>query len=299
MSEDQRMTQEEEATFREQINRELWGSSDEASVDALEDSAGPVNEDAEEKVKLSSEEEDPMAGISPALRDTLSGLQARIGDLDTLNLRLKQAESRIGGAERRLHEASMASSKKIEAPTDDQIKQAANSIKEWESLKDDFPEWGNALDAVKVDLNRRTAELEERIPNVNAIRESLNTELEGRIDRLQKDFEVRLVDRAHKGWRDIVNSEDYHGWLSTQNPEVLRKAGSYSADDAIDVLDAFKHHMETRKNPQAIVEERKNRLEAAASVSRKKTKTNNNDTDFDSLSPEEQRKRIFEEVYKE
>lgn len=298
MIDEQGMTEEEELALREQVNNEVWGD-EEPGADNGSDTNERSGDGQGDGQQQQQEISDPLAGIDPALRETLLGLQARIGDLDSINSRLKQAENRIGGAERRLHESTLAAqSQRVEAPSEEQVKRASDNAKAWDSLKEDFPEWANAMDSVRVDLAKKTAEIEGRIPNVTAIRESMQTDFDQQINGLQKSFEIRLVDRAHKDWRTVVQGDDYRNWITSQPENVRQKAQSDSADDAIDILDSFKEYRETKKTPQQIAKERQKRLETAAVGNRQSNKTTK-PTSFDDLSPEEQRKRIFEEVYRE
>ena len=257
---------EEERLMREEVAREVYGG--EATVDDQVE-----NEVVEEKEEVV----DAWAGVNPALRQTLESLQSRISDLDVINNRLKQAESRVGGMERRIHEVT----KPVEKTAEKEAVKALESTEAWKSLDDYDPDLVEPIRKALInEITSKIAEIEGRIPDVGKVKE----DFESKLDEITKKVEIRMVDRAHKDWREIVKTDEYHTFLSQLPPQEAAKANSWSADDAIDLIDKFKEHRSSKKSVSDIAAERERRLNSAAADNRKsgkpiKTKSEDDMTD--------------------
>jgi len=274
--------QEEERLLREEVAREVFGG-----------------EAIEEEVEVDEQEEadeDPWTGVNPALRQTLESLQSRLSDIDVLNTRLKQAESRIGGAERRLHEAKVAAEKVVEAPSAEQIAKAAKSEEKMNALKEDFPEWGDVLEETKNELTAQTAELAKKIPDVEALRGSLNQEVEARVDAVRKEMAIEAVRAIHEDLDEIKVSPQFIDWVNKQPPETVAKLGSWKPSDAIKVLNSYKDFLANKKSPKTIAEERQQRLESAAADNRKNGKPIKTKS-LDDMTDEEYRAYVAKQIF--
>jgi chromosome segregation ATPase len=280
------MTTEEERLMREEVGREVFGG--EAPVDEIDESLEPEAEETET---------DQWTGVAPALRQTLESLQARMADLDTLNSRLKQAESRIGGAERRLHEAKVAAQQVEDKPSAEQVKKAAQTAEKWQSLKEDFPEWADVLDETRTELTAKTAELAGKIPDVESIRGSINEEVEAKVDAVRKEMAIEAVRAIHDDLDEIKASPQFIDWVKKQPQDIVAKLGSWKPSDAIKVLNSYKAYLGDKKSPKSISQERQNRLESAAADNRKTGKPIKQKS-LDDMSDDEYRRHVAREIFK-
>jgi chromosome segregation ATPase len=282
------MTTEEERLMREEVGREVFGG--EAPVEEIDESRESESEAEETEV-------DQWTGVAPALRQTLESLQARMADLDTLNSRLKQAESRIGGAERRLHEAKVAAQQVDDKPSAEQVKKAAQTAEKWQSLKEDFPEWADVLDETRSELTAKTAELAGKIPDVESIRGSINEEVEAKVDAVRKEMAIEAVRAIHDDLDEIKASPQFIDWVKKQPQDIVAKLGSWKPSDAIKVLNSYKAYLGDKKSPKSISQERQNRLESAAADNRKTGKPIKQKS-LDDMSDDEYRRHVAREIFK-
>ena len=281
------MNEEEERQIRDEIAREVFGGEE------------PVEEVAEETEEVIVEEEkveaDPWAGVNPTLRQTLESLQTRMSDLDVINNRLKQAESRIGGLNNKFHEVKQTVAA---PPTPEQVQKASEDKKAWDGLKEDFPEYAKALESMRSELTEKTAELNGRIPDAEKLRALLEEGFEEKLVTVHRQMETKLVRMAHKDLDQIKVSPDFKAFVVALPPDKQPKLNSWNSEDAIEILDLYKEQRDKKANPVKIAEERAKRLESAAvdnRTPRKPVKTKS----MDDMQEDELRKTIFNQVFKE
>ena len=215
-----------------------------------------------------SEAEEPAAEAEEAVAqaqapDPLEEIRAKLGVLDRLEQRIRNTEGHIGGLTSELRtfqkELKTATAVAVEAPgpapSKQQIAAAATSLEKWNSLKGDFPEWTEAIEERIGAMP--TAQAAQPV-DVDALRAKITAEVHAA-------FEPRLVDVAHRGWRQLVRTEGFKSWLDVQPDDVRNLAGSPKADDAIDLLDRYKAASNVLpKTAEEIEAERKARLKSAA-----------------------------------
>ena len=280
------MNEEEERQIRDEVAREVFGG--EEPVEAVE-------EIVESPVEEETVEADPWAGVNPTLRQTLESLQTRMSDLDVINNRLKQAESRIGGLNNKFHEVKQTV---VVPPTAEQVQKASEDKKAWDDLKEDFPEYAKALEAMRTELTEKTAELNGRIPDAEKLRALLEEGFEEKLVTVHRQMETKLVKMAHKDLDQIKASPDFKAFVVALPPDKQSKLNSWNSEDAIEILDLYKEQRDKKANPAKIAEERAKRLESAAvdnRTSRKPTKTKS----MDDMTEEELRRYIFQQEFKE
>lgn len=212
--------------------------------------------------------DDPYAGLHPSIK-------AKLEASDALVQRLRNVEGHIGGltSENKRITAELAAAKAAaeavrSAPTQAQVAQAKVSTEKWDQLKADFPEWSEAI--------------EERLGNSaqpdleglrNSIREELTPQLTQQISAQLKaeiaaETEGRLVNVAHRGWKDLVKTDEFTSWYSAQPDHVKALGASPTAEDAIALLDHYKAHTAAAPDVAQIRDTRRQRLQEAASVAR-------------------------------
>ena len=212
------LTPEEEKETREQITQELWGDGKTAQDGAdLEEEPGKGEQEADDKG--TTEKPDPWAGINPALREEFESLKSKATAFDAVSERLKQAERRIGSITNELSQAKKvteeSSKAKDDAPTKEQIDAAAKSKEEWEQLKEDYPEWADAID-------KRLSAQRDEIKKELGITGTLKQEIEAlkgagasdeKIQEIKAEFAKELVSLAHPGWVEKVKSKEFTDWI--------------------------------------------------------------------------------------
>lgn len=131
------------------------------------------------------------------------------------------------------------------APTQQEIDAAAKAGGEkWKKLQDDFPEWADAM--------------EERFganPGAQVDAKALADQVIAHVDeRLQAEAAARAkrtVERKHQGYVETINTPEFKAWHDAQPAEVKALAESDEPEDAIDLLDRYKAHVETpRQTPR-------------------------------------------------
>jgi hypothetical protein len=231
--------------------------------------ATPATPAAEVKVDTPApNNDDPYAGLHPTIR-------AKLESQDLLAERLRKAEGHIGGlsSENKRINAELAAAKAAaeavrSAPSQTQVANAQRSTEKWDQLKQDFPEWADAL--------------EERLggnaqPDLEALRNQIRDELTPQLTsdisaRLKADIaaetEGRLVNVAHRGWKDTVKTPDFQTWYGQQPDHVKALGASPTAEDAITLLDHFKAQTANKPDAAAIKASRQQRMQEAATVAR-------------------------------
>ena len=190
---------------------------------------------------------DPWAGVAPALREQMEGMSQRLSSLDEITNRLKTAEGRVSALQSELAKKATQDVKKTPgaAPSAAQVDAAATDA-EWEELKEDFPEWANAL--------------ERRIAATN---ESVRSLISKEQARMTEEVEKRIVSIKHPGYQKTIQDPDFKTWFQAQPAEFQKLANSMKADDAITVLDGY---AAARGKGPSRIQDRKKRLQDAATI---------------------------------
>lgn len=240
-------TEAEQDAYRSQKAMELWPEEVGSIRPVVEEPVPPVDEPEED------EQQDPLSGVDPALRELIAGISGRLDKLDAIDRRLKPLEGRVGQLQQQMRDASEAVKKDADTPTKAQMAEASKDTEAMEILKEDFPEWFSAFESQK-------AELEELRTGLNVIRKAPDA-----LGELKREYDGKLLAIKHPDWRDVVSSPAYVDWLGKQDQETQRMANeSTDALECIDVLDRF-HKEKPTKSAADIAQARAERLKAAES----------------------------------
>lgn len=251
------MEEKEELAIRKEIAAQVW---DENQDD--EPQPEPEIEEREEQ----QPEVDEWAGVSPALRKTIEGINGKLSTLDTIDQRLRSAEGRIGSVQQAVFEqrkaAEEAAKRVKDAPTKEQMAQAAKSDKAWEDLKEEFPGWGEALHDELASVRQAAEALKQ---DIETLRTMQNSGSQHDVEKLQREMDVKLVSVKHPGWQQTVKSDEFGQWLQGQDSDMQQKfLNSTDPVECIEVLDAFAKG----NSSQDVASSRQRRLEAATTVSK-------------------------------
>ena len=183
---------------------------------------------------------DPWEGVPSVVKATLDSVNNRLADVDKVSGRLRNVEGHLGGIAQQLKTA-LATAKTVEkAPTQEQIQKAAASSDRWNRIKEDFPEWAEAMDERLAEMRADKA----TPPDMEGLRkelgEKLTAEAEARFRQELRKRDETLVEFRHPGWKESVKSKEFESWFKTQPVDVQTLAKSEDAMDAIVLLDKFK-----------------------------------------------------------
>jgi hypothetical protein len=259
-------------------DQQLWDEEAKAIevpevVAAATAEAAPVPAVAEEAVvapvaPVTKPEDDPYAGLHPAIR-------AKLEAQDLLAERLRKAEGHIGGlsSENKRINTELAAAKAAAvavrgAPSQAQVTQAQRSTVKWDQLKTDFPEWADALEerlgsSAQPDLEALRNQIRDELTPL------LTTDISTRLKaEIATETEGRLVNVAHRNWRDTVKTPGFQSWYGQQPTHVQALGASPTAEDAITLLDHYKTHTAGKPSAASIKASRQQRLQEATTVAR-------------------------------
>ena len=201
-------------------------------------------------------EPDPWAGVPPVVKTTLESITGKLGAVDSLT---KEVKGRMATFQSQLATAQAAAKTVAVAPTPEQIAAASKSKEKWDSLKNDFPEWTDAMDER---FAAERAETLKAIPKAEPVDVAAITRDVGaavKTDAVTLARQLARVDAKHENWEADIQAPEFAAWVATQAPEVKALAASESAQDAIKMLDMYYDH---RKGAER-KDKNKARLDAA------------------------------------
>ena len=262
------MEEKEELAIRSEVAAEVWEGYDETEPPSWSKHPVEIGEQPQ------GQGADEWAGVSPALRKTIESISGRLSTLDTIDQRLRSAEGRIGSVQQAVFEqrqaAEEAARRVKDAPTKEQMAQAAKSARAWEDLKEEFPGWGEALHDELASVRQAAEALKQ---DIETLRTMQNSGSQHDVEKLQREIDVKLVSVKHPGWQQTVKSDEFGQWLQAQD-QAVQQTFLYATDpvECIAVLDAFAKG----NSSQDVASSRQRRLEAATTVSKgRSTQTKN------------------------
>lgn len=229
--------------------------------------AAPETPQEQPETQQAPEEQaaDPLAGLPEEVKAAL----AKIPQLEQANAQLlhhvKTAEGRVAAMQREFQQAKAAQTAVApqEAPSQGQIATAAKNPEKWQQLKQDFPEWADAMEEfVAAKLGSLTPSQPGLDPKV--VEAYVQQQVKQTRAEMQQALEEARVEGKHENWRETVKSPDFQAWFALQPPDTQALANSPLARDAIRMLDMF----QTTRSRSAsdILQERGARLAAAATT---------------------------------
>lgn len=236
-------------------------------------SSAPETLPEEPKVETITETktEEP-SGLSAAEREQFNQLMR---EFPTLVNELKATKGRVGALQSEL--AKRQAQPAADAPSSTQVAAAARDPEKWASLKKDFPEWGEGIEAF---VEAKVGALPK---GGGLTKEDVEQQVAAATADLTQNFEKALIGVKHRDWEATVNTDDFGNWLAAQKPEVQALAQSPKGIDAIRMLDLFEEH---RKTPVADVRQSRKATLAAAVTTKPGAATPIKA--FEDMSPKEQ-----------
>lgn len=198
-----------------------------------------------EAERAKAAEDEWLKTVPQSIRDNLTAVSG-------VSNRLRNIEGHIGGLTSQTKEikAALTAAKTAavaaggDTPTDAQVA-AATTGEKWKQMKEDFPEWADAM--------------EERI---GSIRGSA-VDVDGIAKKVTEGFAPALagvemrarqfarVDMVHEDWENTVNTPEFSTWLQGQPDDIKALSSSAFAKDAIKLLNTYADHSKPKDTPAA------------------------------------------------
>jgi hypothetical protein len=249
-------------------------SADDSPPQGASLDADPAEQSAEQSADRRGDEEAPSS--ERALMDKIAGLESMLTQVTT---RLRNAEGHIGGLGSQLKQqvqaAQQVAAKGGEAPSVQAIRAASSDPEAMRALKQDYPEFANAMESA---LNERLQQIEQRLETQPAPAMQQPSVSQQDIQQLRSELAVEV---RHPGWQGRVQTPEFVGWLQRQPREVQMLAASESPQDAIRLLDL---HDSTAK---ATTNQRNQRLSSAAAIPSGRTGSSVRTKSVEDMTPQE------------
>jgi len=179
-------------------------------------------------------------------------LEAQDALIKSLSDDLKKASGRVSKIQSELDSGRAAAKAVKDAPSVAQQAAAAIDPAKWTALKEEYPEWTDAMDS----------RISERLAAAQAQQEAAPKSVD--VDAKFREREMQRVTRKHKDFSDVIRSGDFVTWRKTQPAEVNALGASELAEDAIELVDLFKASKAAPADADALQAARAQRLKAAA-----------------------------------
>lgn len=196
------------------------------AVEEPEAGAAAVQEEEAPKV-------DDQPAAEPAKPDPLADVIARMDKIQQSHDKLAGTLGRVQQTNEQLQAqlAAKAASAVADAPDQADIKRAVADPAEWASLKQEFPEWGNAFESL----------LEARMPkfDADAFEQKVNQAIEGKAATIQAKIIDASLNAVFPGWKQDVASPEFAAWLEAQPDDTKALRNSDDVGDAARVLKLY------------------------------------------------------------
>lgn len=277
------LTQEEAEAYRAEV------FSDDFDENAHVQQKEPVSVGAGEEATIDDTQvnvdpdsvEEAEVEIDPAVKTILDGISDKLNSIDNLNYRLKQAEGRIGSVQNAVQNNKKQEEIVKNVPTKEEILAAANSDKEWDELKEDYPDLLESLES-----RFASKESLSEVPSIDDMRTNLTADIDSKFvansATVERMVESRLVDVLRPNWKDDIfdvlpggrtqTKQEYISWYNRATPEMQDNAKSNNAVEAMQAYDNFiadRDKATSKETPEQIQARRNKRLNASQTVTGK------------------------------
>lgn len=218
---------------------------------------------------------DEWAGVNPKVREELEAMRAKLGGIAALDEQLRKLSGHIGGQASQLKALkdalAQATTSVVKergdaaAPTPAEMKAAGESPTKWKQLREDYPDWAEAIDERLGGLEARLAKASPPVDTAKLKAELLG-DVDTRISSAAVSAETKgrvmgYLDSKHgPSWEAEIKSPDFDKWIQTQPKEVVELCASPRVEDASKLIDKFR----AAKKSAAERDERTSRLRRAA-----------------------------------
>lgn len=205
--------------------------------------------------------DDKIAKDKVAIDDYASQIRSLQAKFGTLNSKLAHIQSSVNGRPAQQQQAR---------PSDERIIEAFKDKQAFDNLKEDYPELAESLEIQKRIIDR---ELDQRLEGAKPDLSGYvsKTEMENLLsETANKARQEAILDTKYPEWENIVVTQEFQQWLSSQDDKTQDLASSSLAKDAITVFDAYHAHKDVSSKQQKSQQQRQ-RLAAAAPATTRST----------------------------
>lgn len=229
------------------------------------------------------EAEAPGEELASEERQT-DNVSERLKVLEAENEKLKHSEAsqrgRLGAYQRQINQLQSQLQQVQNTPgtsekDDQQARQDAADaagVKDWEALKEDFPEVAKALDArlesekfqIQEDRQKQ-AQLEQQLAELQSAVQPIQQQAQDQYLKSQVD----ALEARHPDWRELVSAPAFAEWLDQQPPSLQKLKESNDAAEAAALVDLYKGQTGQVVAESNSADKRQERLASAQTVSRR------------------------------
>jgi hypothetical protein len=214
---------EQQSLSTEDVQK-MW---DEEAIAMVEDPVDPTPEPEPEPEPAPKLESDPFRDLPPELLARIDSLHKANEDLKN---HVRAAEGRVAAWQREREEQKLA------APTQNELVKATANPEKWEQLKQDFPEWAEAMEEY---VGSKVGGSSQGVSETQ-----LNKLIEERTGKILSEameaIEYSKLETKHSDWKETINSDNFVNWINSQPVNVYNLIDSPKAADAAKVIDLFK-----------------------------------------------------------
>jgi len=170
-----------------------------------------------------------------------------------------------------------------EAPSKGQIAAASANSAKWNQLKDDFPEWA---DAIEERLSSLMPKQEAKPAKAETPAVEQKPVSDPRVDDMSLQLETMRTKEAHPDLKEIVDSDGWKVFMAGLPAQLQMLASSRKAEDAIFLLDHYKSST-TQKSSTQLAAERQGKLRNAVNPVRGQATPRRSVVSLDDMSEEQ------------
>lgn len=219
--------------------------------------------------------EDPFAGLPEAVKAKLAEIDELKKANEDLRHHVKTTEGRVAAWQREREQQKQQPA--VATPTPVELSKAAADSEKWTQLKQDFPEWAEAMEeyvSTRVGAGQSGVSQDQ----INQLIEERTAQIRA---ETQDALEYAKLETKYENWRETVNDQGFLEWAKKQPVDVYNLIYSPKASDAVKMLDMFEA---SKTAPSRIQDQRKATLDNAVTT---KPGASRPSKTLDSMTPEE------------
>lgn len=166
---------------------------------------------------------------------------------------------RINAYQKKIQDLEQQVQRQAQPPAQSNPEGSGMTDDEWESIKEDFPEIAQAIDAKLSGLSNK---YEQQIAHL----QSQMAPIQQQAHEQFRSSQYQVLEQQHPDWQDIAKSTDFRQWLQYQPPVVQQLVESDSAADAAYLIGSYKTTTGQSANTDVIRQKRASQLQSARTV---------------------------------
>lgn len=209
--------------------------TDAAAKAKADEEAKRGRDEAERKAKEEAEAK-RWEGVPVAVKEFI---ESQTQASKQLEQRLKSVEGRAGAAlsgveamKGAMDAATAASKAGKEAPSKEAIAAATQSSDKWKRLKEDFPEWAEAMEEQFAAIGERIGKAGAPL-DVEKVKQEVARDMDERVaGAVQQARALGRLDQQFPDWEQTVNSKEFFAWSYQGGPTADQQAAYFETRKA-------------------------------------------------------------------